>query len=34
MDLLRKHRYWGKGELAKLIRQGRSEDHIERQPSG
>jgi Mn-dependent DtxR family transcriptional regulator len=34
MDLLRKHRYWGKGELAKLIRHGRSEDHIERQPSG
>ena len=34
MDLLRKHRYWGKGELARLIRQGRSEDHIERQPSG
>ena len=34
MDLLRKHRYWGKGELPRLIRQGRSEDHIERQPSG
>ncbi len=34
IDLLRKHRYWSKGELAKLIRQARSEDHIERQPSG
>jgi manganese/zinc/iron transport system permease protein len=34
MDLLRKHRYWAKGELSKLIRQARSEDHIERQPSG
>ncbi|MEN8784458.1 MAG: iron chelate uptake ABC transporter family permease subunit [Akkermansiaceae bacterium] len=34
MNLLRKHRYWAKGELSKLIRQARSEDHIERQPSG
>lgn len=34
MNLLRKHRYWAKGELPKLIRQARSEDHIERQPSG
>ena len=34
IDLLRKHRYWSKGELPKLIRQARSEDHIERQPSG
>ncbi len=34
MGLLRKHRYWAKGELSKLIRQARAEDHIERQPSG
>lgn len=34
MEHLRKHRYWAKGELSKLIRQARSEDHIERQPSG
>jgi manganese/zinc/iron transport system permease protein len=34
MELLRKHRYWSKGELPKLIRQARAEDHIERQPSG
>lgn len=34
MDLLRKHRYWSKGELAKVIRQARSEDHIERRPTG
>ncbi len=34
MGLLRKHRYWSKGELSKLIRQARSEDHVERQPSG
>ncbi len=34
MALLRKHRYWSKGELPKLIRQARAEDHIERQPSG
>jgi len=34
LELLRKHRYWAKGELSKLIRQARAEDHIERQPSG
>ncbi len=34
MELLRKHRYWSKGELPRLIRQARAEDHIERQPSG
>ncbi|MDG2399447.1 MAG: iron chelate uptake ABC transporter family permease subunit [Akkermansiaceae bacterium] len=34
MELLRKHRFWSKGELLTLIRQARSEDHIERQPSG
>ncbi|MFT6179429.1 MAG: manganese/zinc/iron transport system permease protein, partial [Akkermansiaceae bacterium] len=34
IELLRKHRYWSKGELPKLIRQARSEDHVERQPSG
>lgn len=34
MDLLREHRYWSKGELPKLIRQARSEDHLERQASG
>lgn len=34
MDLLRKHRYWAKGELPKLIRQARAEDHVERQPTG
>ncbi|MEJ6580250.1 MAG: iron chelate uptake ABC transporter family permease subunit [Akkermansiaceae bacterium] len=34
LELLRKHRYWAKGELVKLIRQARAEDHIERQPSG
>ena len=31
---LRHHRYWNKGELPSLIRQARSEDHLERQPSG
>lgn len=34
LALLKKHRYWSKGELSKLIRQARTEDHIERQPSG
>ena len=34
MNLLRKHRYWSKRELAKVIRQARSEDHIERRPTG
>ena len=34
LDLLRKHRYWAKGELSKLIRQARAEDHLERQPTG
>ena len=34
MELLRKHRYWAKGELPKLIRQARAEDHVERQPTG
>lgn len=34
LHLLQKHRFWGKGELAKLIRQARIEDHLERQPSG
>jgi len=34
LALLKKHRYWSKGELSKLIRQARAEDHIERQPSG
>ena len=34
MNLLRKHRYWSKGELAKVIRQARAEDHIERRPTG
>lgn len=34
LSLLKKHRYWSKGELSKLIRQARAEDHIERQPSG
>ena len=34
LDRLREHRVWSKGELPKLIRQARSEDHIERQPSG
>ena len=34
VNLLRKHRYWSKGELAKVIRQARSEDHIERRPTG
>lgn len=34
MDLLQKHRFWSKGELPKLIRQARAEDHLERQPSG
>lgn len=34
LDLLRQHRYWSKGELSRLIRQARAEDHIERQPTG
>ena len=34
MEQLRRHRYWAKGELSKLIRQARTEDHIEQQPSG
>ena len=34
LELLHKHRYWNKGELAKLIRQARAEDHLERQPTG
>lgn len=34
LDLLRKHRYWAKSELSKLIRQARAEDHLERQPTG
>ena len=34
LALLKKHRYWSKGELSKLIRQAHTEDHIERQPSG
>ncbi|MDB4618422.1 metal ABC transporter permease [Akkermansiaceae bacterium] len=34
LDRLREHRIWSKGELPKLIRQARGEDHIERQPSG
>jgi len=34
MGLLRKHRFWAKGELSKVIRQARAEDHIERRPSG
>ncbi len=34
IDKLRAHRYWSKGELKKLLRQARAEDHVERQPSG
>jgi len=34
LEKLQKHRYWGKGELKKLIRQARWEDHVERRPSG
>ena len=34
IDRLRKHRYWAKGELPKLIRQARAEDHLERRPTG
>lgn len=34
MDELRAHRYWSKGELGQLIRQGRREDHLDPQPRG
>ncbi|MEJ6831093.1 MAG: iron chelate uptake ABC transporter family permease subunit [Akkermansiaceae bacterium] len=34
LDRLREHRAWSKGELPRLIRQARREDHLERQPSG
>lgn len=34
LERLRDHRVWSKGELPRLIRQARSEDHLERQPSG
>jgi len=34
LELLRHHRFWAKGELSKLIRQARAEDHLERRPSG
>lgn len=34
MDQLRRHRYWSKGELPRLIRQARTEDHLERRPQG
>jgi len=34
LELLGKHRYWAKGELSKLIRRARAEDHLERQPTG
>ncbi|MGD1979625.1 MAG: iron chelate uptake ABC transporter family permease subunit [Akkermansiaceae bacterium] len=34
LEALRRHRYWSKGELPRLIRQARAEDHLERQPSG
>ncbi|MGJ8695672.1 MAG: iron chelate uptake ABC transporter family permease subunit [Verrucomicrobiaceae bacterium] len=31
---LQKHRVWSKGELPRLIKQARSEDHLERRPNG
>ena len=34
MTLLRQHRFWNKGELSKLIRQARAEDHLEPQRTG
>lgn len=34
LDDLRHHRYWAKGELTRLIRQARTADHLERQPTG
>jgi manganese/zinc/iron transport system permease protein len=34
LDDLRHHRYWAKGELTRLLRQARSADHLERQPTG
>ncbi len=34
LEALRKHRYWSKGELSKLIRQAHAEDHIVRRPTG
>ncbi|MGC6426270.1 MAG: iron chelate uptake ABC transporter family permease subunit [Akkermansiaceae bacterium] len=34
LDRLREHRVWSKGELPRLIRHARREDHLERQPLG
>ncbi len=34
LSLLRQHRYWTRGELPRLIRQAKHEDHLERQPDG
>lgn len=34
MEALHRHRYWGKGELKRLIRHARHEDHLARRPHG